>query len=90
MDETLSDLESEETTEENNQDEFDMVEVEAVEGEAKRRTYTCQDNSTDPYADEHLADEEWLRGYRNEQKERTNTKLIHFLRLFSSIRLVSP
>ena len=43
MDETISDTESEQTAEENSQDEFDNVEVEAMEGEASRRTYTCQD-----------------------------------------------
>ena len=90
MDETLSGTESEKTSEENNQDEFDNVEVEAIEGEASRNAYTCQDDSIEPYADEPLADEERLRGYRNEQKEKTNTKLIHSLHLFSLIGHVSP
>ena len=37
--------------------EFDNVEVEAIEGEASRRTYTCQDDSMEPCADEPLADD---------------------------------
>ena len=47
MDETLSGTESEQTAEENSQDEkFDKVE--AIEGEASRPTYTCQDDSIEP------------------------------------------
>ena len=38
MDDTLSDTESEKTAKDNSQDEFDIVEVETIEGKASRRT----------------------------------------------------
>lgn len=31
---------------------------------------TCEDDLLEPYADEPLADEEWLKNYRKEQEEK--------------------
>ena len=64
----LSATEGEQTTKESSQDEFDNIEVEATEGEASG--YINEYDSLEPYADEPLADEEWLRNYRKEQEEK--------------------
>ena len=56
-----SDTESEQTAEESSQDEFESVEVEAIDG-VHETSYTCEDDDTlEPYADEPIADEEWLK-----------------------------
>ena len=75
MEEEFSGSESDNTadTAEFSQDEFDNVEVEAVEGEASCRSYENEDDSLEPYTDEPLADEEWLASYRKKQEE--NQKL---------------
>ena len=54
MAENLSDTESEQTAE----DEFESVEVEAIDG-VHETSNTCEDDDTlEPYADEPIADEE--------------------------------
>ena len=68
MAEFLSGTASEQTAEESSQDEFDNIEVEATETSGGIRAY--EDDSLEPYADEPLADEEWLRVYRKEQQEK--------------------
>ena len=47
-------------TAEFSQDEFDNVEVEAVEVEASGRSHENEDDLLEPYTDELLTDEEWL------------------------------
>lgn len=70
MAENLSDTESEQTAEESSQDEFESVEVEAIDG-VHETSNTCEDDDTlEPYADEPIADEEWLKRYRKEQEEK--------------------
>lgn len=75
MEEEFSGTESDNTadTAEFSQDEFDNVEVEAVEVEASGRSYENEDDPLEPYTDEPLADEEWLACYRKKQEE--NQKL---------------
>ena len=64
MAENLSDTESEQTAEESS------VEVEAIDG-VHETSNTCEDDDTlEPYADEPIADEEWLKRYRKEQEEK--------------------
>ena len=66
MAENLSDTESEQSS----QDEFESVEVEAIDG-VHETSNTCEDDETlEPYADEPIADEEWLKRYRKEQEEK--------------------
>ena len=70
MAENLSDTESEQTAEGSSQDEFESVEVEAIDG-VHETSNTCEDDDTlEPYADEPIADEEWLKRYRKEQEEK--------------------
>lgn len=68
----LSGTESEQTTEESSQDEFNTIEVEATEGEASGLGHVraLEDDSLESYVDNPLADEEWLRVYRKEQQEK--------------------
>ena len=75
MEEEFSGSESDNTadTAEFSQDEFDNVEVEAVEVEASGRSHENDDDSLEPYTDEPLGDEEWLARYRKKQEE--NKKL---------------
>ena len=61
MEENLSDTESEQTAEESSQNEFESVEVEAIDG-VHETSNTCEDDDTfEAYADEPIADEEWLK-----------------------------
>ena len=46
------------------------IEVEATERETSGGMCALEDDSLEPYADEPLADEEWLRVYRKEQQEK--------------------
>ena len=70
MAENLSDTESEETAKESSQDEFESVEVEVIDG-VHKTSNTCEDDDTlEPYADEPIANEEWLKRYRKEQEEK--------------------
>ena len=70
MAENLSDTESEHTAEGSSQDEFESVEVEAIDG-AHETSNTCEDDDTlELYADEPIADEECLKRYRKEQEEK--------------------
>ena len=62
MEEEFSGTESDHTAE-FSQDEFDRVEVEPVEFEARIQSYENEDDSLEPYTDEPLADEEWLARY---------------------------
>ena len=70
MEEVLSGTESDNTrdTAEFSQDEFDNVEVEAVDVEGSGRSNENEDDSLKPYMDEPLADEEWLASYRKKQE----------------------
>ena len=52
------------------QDEFDNIEVEATERETSGGMCALEDDSLEPYTDEPLADEEWLRVYGKEQQEK--------------------
>ena len=69
MADNLSDTESELTAEGSSQDEFESVEVEAIDGVHENNTRE-DDATLEPYADEPIADEEWLKKYRNEQEEK--------------------
>ena len=60
IDEYLSGTDSEKSAEESSQDKFDNIEVEATEIETSGGMCALEDDSLEPYADEPLADEEWL------------------------------
>ena len=77
LDEELSGTEGDNTVE-YRQDEFESVEVKAAEGEASGRSYEREDDSLEPYADEPLADEEWLENYRKGQEEKQNLEDLCF------------
>ena len=68
MDEYLSSTESEKTAKVSSQDEFDNIEVEATERETSRGMRALKDDSLKPYTDKPLADEEWLRVYREKRQ----------------------
>ena len=72
MEEIMPGTESERTAEDS-QDQFESIEVEATEfGENRASGITVStnaDDSLEPYADEPLADEEWLANYRNIQEK---------------------
>ena len=64
--------------------EFDNVEVQTIEGEASQRTYTCQDDSMKPYADEPLSDDVNFVNRKTAlaQKEKAHKKILPFVMQF--------
>ena len=58
------------TAQESRQNEFESVEVEAIDG-VHETSNTCEDDDTfEPYAEEPTADEEWLKRYHKKQEEK--------------------
>ena len=65
IEDSLSETESSQV---GNEDE--KIELEGTDGASNR----FKDDLLEPYADEHLADEEWLKNYRREQAENEESK----------------
>ena len=70
MEDSFSGMESEQTAEENSQDEFENIEVEATVGEHGASATISEEDLLEPYSDKLLADEEWLSQYRRDQEEK--------------------
>ena len=70
MEEIETESESGQSVELNSQDGFDHIEVEAIDCDHEASASNTNDDSLEPYADEPLADEEWIQNYRREQEEK--------------------
>ena len=63
--------------------EDEKIEIEGTDGASNR----FEDDSLEPYADEPLADEEWLENYRREQAENEELEKELTKRLNNSVRV---
>ena len=65
----------------------ESVEVEAIYG-VHETSNTCEDDDTlEPYADEPIADKEWLKRYRKEQEEKRRHEEDLTKRLVNRVRV---
>ena len=63
--------------------EDEKIKIEGTDGASNR----FEDDSLEPYADEPLADEEWLENYRREQAENAELEKELTKRLNNSVRV---
>ena len=63
--------------------EDEKIEIEGTDGASNR----FEDDSLEPYADEPLADEEWVENYRREQAENEELEKELTKRLNNSVRV---
>ena len=78
IEDSLSETESSQFGSEN-----EKIKIEGTDGASNR----FEDDSLEPYADEPLADEEWLENYRREQAENAELEKELTKRLNNSVRV---